>query len=276
MTTPVFLAVAFHSIVLMESGYWVLPIGWLTAVVIGAGTVTGILALLRVFAGGGTATGTVASTQYYPELRVLETNLTVDDRWPGHRPGQFAFVTTDRAAGAHPFTISTAWNPDDRTIGFIAKELGDHTARLRDHLGEGRRAVLEGPYGNFTFDDHKPRQIWIGAGIGITPFVARMRHPARQPGAAAVDLFHSTTDVSDIALAKMRADAERAGVRLHILVSPRDGRLDTDKICAAVPDWSTASVWFCGPMRFGAALRRSFLSRGLSARDFHQELFEMR
>jgi len=37
-----------------------------------------------------------------------------------------------------------------------------------------------------------------------------------------------------------------------------------------------ASVWFCGPAGFGAALRRAFVSAGLHRDNFHQELFEMR
>lgn len=45
---------------------------------------------------------------------------------------------------------------------------------------------------------------------------------------------------------------------------------------AAVPEWQTASVWFCGPPRFGQALRDDFVAHGLPPDRFHQELFEMR
>ena len=39
----------------------------------------------------------------------------------------------------------------------------------------GQPVTVEGPYGRFTFDDGAERQIWIGGGIGIAPFVARMK-----------------------------------------------------------------------------------------------------
>ncbi len=45
---------------------------------------------------------------------------------------------------------------------------------------------------------------------------------------------------------------------------------------ALVPDWTEASIWFCGPSGFGEALRQPMLARGLPASNFHQELFEMR
>jgi ferredoxin-NADP reductase len=63
---------------------------------------------------------------------------------------------------------------------------------------------------------------------------------------------------------------------LHLLVDAEDGRLDVQRICAAVPDWKHSGVWFCGPAAFGQALRREFLAQGLPAAAFHQELFDMR
>ncbi len=143
---------------------------------------------------------------------------------------------------------------------------------------------VEGPYGCFTFDDGHARQIWIGGGIGITPFIARMKQLAMdrqayscRPRAQAIDLFHTTADWSEDAIGKLTADAEAAGVRLHVLHDPRDGRLTGDRVRAAVPDWEQASVWFCGPAGFGTALRNDFVSHGLPvAERFHQEIFAMR
>lgn len=272
----VFALLAFHSIVLMKAAYWSQPIGWVGAGVIAIGVIAAAYSLLRFFGLRKLAHGKVVSAFYYPELRVLETELQVVGGWPGHQAGQFAFVTTDWKEGPHPFTIATAWDANEGKIGFIAKELGDHTARLREHFTQGRTVRIEGPYGRFDFDDGKARQIWVGAGIGITPFVAKMRERAKSASGTAIDLFHATKDVSELALAKMRADAAAAGVNLHIFVSGKDEKLDAEKIRALAPEWRSASVWFCGPTGFGASLKRAFRAAGLHADDFHQELFEMR
>ncbi len=162
------------------------------------------------------------------------------------------------------------------------KELGDYTRSLRETLRVGQPVQVEGPYGCFTFEDSCPRQIWIGAGIGITPFIARMKELARErradaPRPQAIDLFHTTTEYSEAAIAKLRADAATADVRLHVLHDARDGLLTGGRIRAAVPAWREASLWFCGPSGFGAALRADFASHGLPvATRFHQELFTMR
>ena len=273
---PVFLVFAFHSVVLMRPEYWPTPFGWATVAMAIVGSIASVYALVRHFTGFPGAAARVVETHYYPELKVLEVDLEVDESWKGHRPGQFAFVVTDDKEGGHPFTIATSWNPANRRIGFIAKELGDFTSGLRREFRDGARVKIEGPYGRFTFDSAKPRQIWIGGGIGITPFIAKMRERAGQPANTQVHLFHTTRQVSEEALDRMRADAEAASVNLHVLISARDGHLDARQIMETVPDWKNASVWFCGPTGFGATLRQDLVGAGLPASDFHQELFEMR
>lgn len=279
----VYAALVFHALVLLAFDNWTSPLGVVTALLLALGTYTAVIVLLRRVGAGRQVLGTIASLQHYPGVRVLEVAIDVPQGWPGHKPGQFAFATSDAREGAHPYTIASAWHDDDRRITFIAKELGDHTSRLRERLSVGQTVKLEGPYGCFDFDDGQPRQIWIGAGIGITPFIARMKHLARERSAhpelppPEVDLFHTTADVDETALAKLQADAAAANIRLHILVDARDGRLTGDRIRAAVPEWRAASIWFCGPTRFGETLRDDFAASGTPVRErFHQELFAMR
>ena len=272
-----YLVLAFHSLVLMRFQYWTQPIGWVMALLVAAGTVSAVLVLAGRVGAARTAGATIEAMQPYPALNVLETTLKMDQRWRGHRPGQFAFVTSSRAEGAHPYTIASAWHPEERRITFITKALGDHTAALPQKLRLGQAVTVEGPYGCFTFDAPEPRQIWIGAGIGITPFIARMKALAQSGGAAGtVDLFHPTVVEDPAALARLRADADAAGVRLHVLVDARDGLLSGERLRAAVPGWREASVWFCGPAGFGQALRADLVAHGLPAQAFHQELFQMR
>ena len=271
-----FLVLAYHSLVLMKFAYWAQPVGWVMAVLISASVLAALLSLTGRVGARRRVGGQIESLTYYPELRVLETAIRLDAGWSGHAAGQFAFVTSNPKEGAHPYTIASAWDAAERRIVFITKALGDHTGRLRDSLHVGMPVRVEGPYGCFDFEDKKPRQIWIGAGIGITPFVARMKQLARTAGTQRIDLFHPTTDFEQAAIDKLVADAAAAGVRLHLLVGKRDGRLDGDRIRAAVPEWADASVWFCGPPAFGQALREDFVAHGLADADFHQELFQMR
>jgi predicted ferric reductase len=271
-----YLALAYHSVVLVKLEYWAQPVGWLLAVLLLGGSAAAILSLTGRIGASRRVRGSIVALTEYPALHVLETAIVLEDGWRGHASGQFAFVTSDQREGAHPYTIASAWNPADRRLVFITKALGDHTGRLRERLKIGMPVTVEGPYGCFDFDDAQPRQIWVGAGIGITPFIARMKQLAVTPQARAIDLFHPTADFDQTAIDRLTADAEAAGVRLHLLVDGKDGRLNGERIRAAAPQWRSASIWFCGPPGFGQALRRDFIAHGLPPERFHQELFQMR
>ncbi len=279
-----YLVLVFHSVVLLQFGDWATPLGVMMAGQLAWGSAAAVLVLLRRVGAGRKAEGRIAGLHYYPELRVLEGEIDIPGGWPGHTAGQFAFVTSNATEGAHPYTIASAWNPAEHRLTFITKELGDYTATLRDALQVGQPVGVEGPYGCFTFEDDAPRQIWVGGGIGITPFIARMKQIAlrrqtdpERTETQEIHLFHTTADYSEEAISKMRADADAANVNLHVLHDARDGRLSGDRIRAAVPGWREASIWFCGPSGFGAALRQDFAAHGLKvARRFHQELFAMR
>ena len=271
----VYLVLVFHAVVLTKYSSWMQPLGLVQALMMAAGTVAALMVLFGAVGRGRQAVAVVDSVTMHAALDVLEVAVRLKSRWQGHQAGQFAFVRFDAAEGAHPFTITSPWTGDGHLV-FLIKGLGDYTKRLPTLLKTGDLLRVEGPYGQFRFEGSKPRQIWVGGGIGITPFIARLQQLALRSDGKTIDFFHCTSKSDASAFASLRATAVAVGVRLHLVVDSVDGRLTADRLCAAVPDWRDADVWFCGPAGFGQALRRDLLARGLGASDFHQELFEMR
>ena len=270
-----YLALVWHAVVLLKFDYWSGVLGPVMAVLMAAGTVAALLVLFRRVATSRKVTGEVASITRHDALNVVEVGIQLKGRWAGHDAGQFAFVTLHEDEGPHPFTISSAWTGDGR-IQFIIKALGDYTHTLADRLRVGDPVTVEGPYGQFNFQGEQPRQIWVGGGIGITPFISRLKTLARQGDGRAIDLFHTTAVYDAEAISLLERDAQAANIRLHVLWDERDGWLDAERIRQTVPDWRDADVWFCGPAGFGQALKRDLTALGLPGARFHQELFEMR
>ncbi len=270
-----YLALVFHSTVLMKLSYWGGIIAPLMAILMLAGSAAALGVLFRKVGKSRQAVGLVSDLTYHKHIDVLEVTIQLKGRWSGHKAGQFAFIRFNEKEGAHPFTITSSWKDDGRLF-FIIKNLGDYTKTLHNTLKIGTPVKVEGPYGEFTFSSNKPRQIWVGGGIGITPFIARMKHLAKHPDGKIIDLFHTTTVLDEEAIERLKRDALEANIQLHILVDARDGLLDAERISQAVPKWKTSDIWFCGPGGFGRALRRDFTVLGLDTDDFHQELFDMR
>ena len=271
-----YLFLAFHSVVLMKLAYWYEAVAPVLVMLVAAGSVAALLILFGKAGRSRQAVGVIDDATNHPDINILEVAIRLRDRWGGHEAGQFAFVSFDDGEGPHPFTISSSWQGDGRLL-FLIKELGDYTKALPGRLKVGDLVRVEGPYGRFNFNGSKPRQIWISAGIGITPFLSRMSQLASVPDGKVVDLFHASSalDGDGDALQHLRRQAAEANVSLHIHRT-REVRLNAERICQVVPEWRAADVWFCGPPAFGQALRADFAARGLPQGDFHQELFQMR
>jgi predicted ferric reductase len=270
-----YLALVFHSFILINFAYW----GTATSVVmmplLVGGTIGAFYSLFRRIGVNRRHKGRVSDVTFFKDNSVLKMSIDILDQWPGHKEGQFAFLTIDQNEGPHPFTISSSWKNDGK-LDFMIKGLGDYTGQLPSLLKTDTFVSVEGPYGQFDFKSAQTRQIWVAGGIGITPFVSRLQGLARQKTKQAVDLFYSTQSPDEGFIENIRAYAKEAGVNLHLIRTESDGLLDAQKIKNHVPDWNKSSVWFCGPKGFGQALKNDFTKDGLDSSCFHQELFEMR
>ena len=274
----VLLLLAFHSIVLFSFTQWFTPVGVLLGLLLAGGVASALISLAGRIGARRRATGVVAGLKYYPELRVLQSELEMSNDWPGHAAGQFAFVHGGKWEGQHPFTIASAWNHADRRVSFITKELGDFTSTLNERAKLGAIVHVEGPYGTFTFEDDCPRQIWIAGGVGITPFIARLRQRQSEPDADRhqAHFFYTSQSYHEEGMDRLAELAQAAGVTFTFLHTPRHGFLTGERVRADVPDWHQASIWFCGPAAFGEAIRSDFQNHGMKRGRFHQEVFAWR
>jgi|JTFN01.1.fsa_nt_gb predicted ferric reductase len=273
-----YLMLAFHAVVLMPSAYWASVAGAITALLLAGGAVAAVLSLTGRIGFRRRALGRVTSLRLH-EDGVLEVHCELETSWIGHESGQFVFVTFHAEEGAHPFTVVSPWTGDGHLVLAI-KELGDYTRSLPARLSTGDPVVVEGPYGCFTFDGRHERQVWIAGGIGITPFISRLERLAGAGGTPAgqrdIDLFFSTDEAPEPLMSRLRELAAATGVRLHVVVPPRDGFLTEERVAQVAGDLRSADVWFCGPRSFGDAMRKGLARLGLPARNFHQEAFQMR
>ncbi len=270
-----YLLLVYHALILTRPEYWPTPLGLTLGVLLAAGSGAALLSLSRRIGRRHQVIGRIDSLQHHPDNRVLAVRISLDGAWPGHKAGQFAFVTFDEQEGPHPFTISSAWNNEGR-LEFSIKALGDYTRQLPQTLRAGDPVTVEGPYGCFDFASRRAGQIWIAGGIGIAPFLARLRSLANRTDAQPIDLFYCTSEPAAEFIEDLRRLAAAARVELHLVIAQQQERLTPERLRESIADWQARDLWFCGPSRFGQQLRRDLRAHGMAAEDFHQELFEMR
>ncbi len=275
-----FIAIAYlllvsHGIVLMKTSYWDEIVGPVMLVLMSGGVIGALFSLTRKIGFRRRVQAEIDNLEFHQDNKVLEVTLNLKGRWPGHNAGQFVFLNFNDNEGPHPFTITSSWHKDGRLV-FMIKGLGDYTRQLPDTLKTGDSLQVEGPYGRFDFHNGKENQIWVAGGIGITPFISRMEALADSSQHNQIDLFYSTAMPDKHFLETVKKRAELANINLHLISPKTDGFVDTNLITRLVPEWKKADVWFCGPYKFGESIKKGFAGLGIGAKDFHQELFEMR
>lgn len=274
-----YLMLAFHSALLSPLDYWLQPVGALLAVLLAGGSYGALRSLLGSIGRRRLARGEiVAVEQPAPGLTTVRCRLP--HGWQGHRPGQFAFVTFDAGEGAHPFTIASA-DRGDGSVTFQIKALGDYTRQLPGRLRPGQAVQVEGPYGRFDIArlNRQAQQIWVAAGVGVTPFLAWLESLQAAPGEAPVaDLHYCTRDAAgDPFVARLHAlCAGLPGIRLQIHDAGRGQRLDAEGLMQGRPSAGLSEIWFCGPNGLAETLKEGLRRSWRGRTRFHQEAFEMR
>ena len=206
----------------------------------------------------------------------LAVELSPKGKTLRHQAGQFAFISFPDIglSEPHPFTLSAAPS-DDGKLRMTIAPLGDYTIRLMSRMRMGASARVEGPFGHFG--GVRGPQIWVAAGIGITPFAALAG--ALKEGDGPVTLVYSVREKSKAAhLGELEAVAKsNPNFTLLLRETAIEGRLTADHIAEiAGANLKKMHVLYCGPVALRDVLRKGLKSHGLSARRFRYELFEIR
>ncbi len=194
-------------------------------------------------------------------------------------PGQFGFLRMheDGLREPHPFTIASA-DDDQGRVSFAIRSIGDFTTRLVGSAKVGMRAQIYAPHGRFTRNREAPREVWIGGGVGISPFLAWL-DDAGAGGFDKATLFYFYTPGRDFPeVARMQAMAQEHGVEL---VPVPGGPADTAftrrfaEICATVPP-AELDIAFCGPQGLLHQVRKAMRDHGVPEERLRHELFQFR
>lgn len=192
-------------------------------------------------------------------------------------PGQFVLAAFGVGPGFrgceefHPFTVSNL--AEDGRLSVTIKALGCCTTHLQ-RLQPGTHVRLQGPFGDFLPAGETGEQLWIAGGIGITPFIARLRVSPPKVPTTLIYLYRQAGDAAfsqELSLLK----ATIPGFEL-LQAETGDTVPDLEVLLSAVPRLEQREVRVCGPASLVASLRGVFERRGLPADRIHWESFDFR
>jgi Predicted ferric reductase len=270
-----FLILTFHAVVLIPANMWLTPAGLLGAIAVAAGTLAALASLFNLIGRLKKHGAVVEHIERLPG-NMMRVRCTLNSARMIYQPGQFAFARFEGTKDPHPFSMS-AYDENMNAVTFCIKALGDDTTYLLQHLHEGSRVTIEGPYGQFNFapTGDTEEEVWVAGGVGVTPFLARLEYLVQQKTALEKPIrFFYCSQPNNPLLPRVTDLCTRTGVALHVFDEKKDGSLTLEKILGHAQ--RPAQMWFCGPLRLGDMLQHAWQTMRLPASRFHREYFQMR
>ena len=197
-----------------------------------------------------------------------------------YEAGQFVYLTPlDRKLAAgygeeHPYTLTSA--PEEPHLSVAIKSLGDATRAIQT-IRPGSPVLIDGPFG-YLFPARCERdQIWIAGGIGIAPFLGRIRHLTHAGSEQDLQLIYCVQDEARARFADelkaMSEDHDWFSLHLHLFYS--QGPLDRSFLLQCCPDIGDREAFVCGPPPLDRLARRLLRESGIPRRRIRHESFEL-
>jgi predicted ferric reductase len=204
------------------------------------------------------------------------------DRRMMYEPGTFVFLRVPDLAGhekeLHPFSLTSS--PVDRDLRLSIRMIGDFTRQLSS-LESGKQIEVYGPFGGFT--PHRfarfRRLVFVGAGIGITPFLGILAFELNNRDFRRIWLYYVVRNnedaVYDTEISESYLNME-SYVDYTLWPTANRGRITATAIASEIAPLDDYAVMLCGQLSFVADLARQFRALGIPSDRIITEEFEFR
>ena len=201
-------------------------------------------------------------------------------------PGQFAWIKLSRSPFTleeHPFSFSSSAEHPER-IEFGVRALGDFSSSVAD-IPVGTPAYVDGPHGAFSIDRYQaPAYVFIGGGVGITPFLSLLRTMADRGDPRPVMLIYAAERWSEVTY-REDLEALRERLELEIVyvleevtegVDAEEGFVTGELLERRLPKERFDRLFFiCGPPPMMDAVHSALLDRGVPEAHVQMEKFKL-
>jgi ferredoxin-NADP reductase len=219
---------------------------------------------------------------------ITRTNNVKSIRFPRPKSfsflaGQFMLVTikTDERQLAKHFTISSS--PTEKDFIEFTKKLTDHPFSLaltRSRVGDW--AMVDGPYGDFTFEGEYDRVGMLAGGIGITPLRSICRYCTDTRSQAKITLLYGSRTEEDIVFRGELEEMQRKNRNMRVVFclseapqnwSGYSGRIDAEMIRREIPDYLDTIFYTCGPPAMVDSMEKLLKELNIPAVQIRKENF---
>lgn len=200
-----------------------------------------------------------------------------------YKAGQFMFVmikSGDEEISKH-FTISSS--PTERDyLEFTKKLTGSEFSNALEALEVGDWAMIDAPYGRFTFEGEYEKIGMLSGGIGITPLRSICKYCTDMQLATKITLLYGNPTERDIVFWKELSEMQERNKNLKVVFTldhPGEdwtgyiGYIDARMIKKEMPDYMERVFYTCGPPGMIRAMVNLLVDLKLPKDQIKREIF---
>jgi len=202
-----------------------------------------------------------------------------------YKAGQFVWMTEGKRRFPlfdHPFSIADS--PARPGLSLIIKEAGDFTGQI-GNLAPGTPIGIDGPYGDFTLDEHEGRAVvLLAGGVGIAPVMGLLRDLVARRDPRPVRLAYAAGTPDNFACLS-EIEAAKKVLDLQVMLLSEDttegwhglvGRLTPERLRDLLHGLDPAQTvaLICGPGGMVTAVSDALLDLGLLMKNVVYERFD--
>lgn len=218
------------------------------------------------------------------KARLISKKLEAKDTWSlffepetllNYSPGQFAYITLDNILDDRGDTrqFSLVSSPTtDKFLQFSAREgLTDYKKKLIS-LRESEIVEINYPHGLYLWPNKKHHNIFIAGGIGIAPFISRLRYSFDNKIKAQTKLIYSNRSVESAPfLDEVTKWADKSLISFEFVDTSKTKRIDANKLKQEIFD--EADYWICGTPNMVNDIEDMLLGLGVKLENIKSEKF---
>jgi len=200
--------------------------------------------------------------------------------------GQFAWITNESPFifRENPFSFSNSAESEGNVIGFTIKELGDFTETVKN-FKPGDTVYVDGPYGTFSMDEHRCRDmVFIAGGIGSAPVMSMLRTLADRESKQQLTFFYGNPTWESVIYREELEELEnKLNLNLvHVLEKPPEGwEGESGFVTAEIlrrhlpEDYKESTFFMCGPLPMIDAVEGALKENDVPPTQVFSEQYEM-
>ena len=173
-----------------------------------------------------------------------------------YKPGQYVMIELETGDEENIHPLSIASSPTEDFLLFSTKISESPFKKIFCSLKVGDKIKIKGPFGAFVLKEDAKEIVFLGGGIGITPFRSMIQYATDKKLPIKLILLYSNRTPDEICYKDEWPLMEKQNPNLNVINtitddavnwSGRKGRIDEKMIKEFVNDFNNAIFYTCGP-----------------------------